>query len=202
MECDILRLDYEFYQKNAVQTAKDLLGKILVRKYDGKTIKVKIVETEAYCGAEDKASHAHNNKKTKRTKAMFEKGGIIYIYLIYGMYYCLNIVTAEKDNPHAVLVRAGEPIAGLNYIRENRNIKSNKIEDLTNGPGKLSQALKIDKSFNNSDLIKSDKLYIIDNQDKNPKIETSPRINIDYAEEFKDKKWRFFIKGSNFISSS
>lgn len=195
-----MKLDYNFYQKDAVQAAKDLLGKIIVRKYDGKTIKVKIVETEAYSGAEDKASHAHNNKKTERTHPMFEKGGVTYIYLIYGMYYCLNFVTAEKDNPHAVLIRAAEAVEGLDYIKENRKIKSKKVEDLTNGPGKLSQALKIDKSLNNSDLVKSDKLYVIDNQKEKLEIESSPRINIDYAEEYKDKKWRFYIKGNKYIS--
>ncbi|TDO73387.1 DNA-3-methyladenine glycosylase [Halanaerobium saccharolyticum] len=195
-----MRLDYDFYQKDAVQTAKDLLGKILVRKYEGKTIKVKIVDTEAYLGAEDKASHAYNNRKTKRTETMFARGGLAYIYLIYGMYYCFNIVTAEVDNPHAVLIRAVEPVAGLQFIKENRNIKSKKIEDLTNGPGKLSQALKIDKSLDGCDLVKSNKLYLLDNKDEDFKIEAAPRVNIDYAEEYKNKKWRFYIKKNKFVS--
>lgn len=197
-----MRLNYKFYQKDAVQAAKDLLGKIIVRKYDGKTIKVKIVETEAYSGAEDKASHAHNNKKTKRTAAMFKEGGHSYIYLIYGMYYCFNVVTAEKDNPHAVLIRGVEPLEGLDYIKENRKIKSNKIENLTNGPGKLSQALKIDKNLDRCSLVEDSSLYIVDNGKKEFEIDSSPRVNIDYAEEYKDKKWRFFIKGNNFISKS
>jgi DNA-3-methyladenine glycosylase len=202
MECDTLRLNYEFYQKDAVQTAKDLLGKIIVRKYDGKTIKVKIVETEAYCGAEDKASHAHNNKKTKRTAPMFKEGGHSYIYLIYGMYYCLNVVTAAENKPHAVLIRGVEPLEGLNYIKENRQIKSSKTEDLTNGPGKLSQALKIDKSLDGCSLVKNNALYIIDGGTENFEVGSSPRVNIDYAEEYKDKKWRFFIKNNKYISKS
>jgi DNA-3-methyladenine glycosylase len=197
-----LRLKQGFYQKDAVQAAKDLLGKVIVRKYNDKTIKVKIVETEAYCGAEDKASHAHNNKKTKRTAPMFKKGGHSYIYLIYGMYYCLNVVTAAENNPHAVLIRAVEPLKGLNYIKENRQIKSSKIENLTNGPGKLSQALKINKNLNGCNLIESDFLYIIDTETEEFEIENSPRINIDYAEEYKDKKWRFFIKNNKYISRS
>ncbi|WP_290764245.1 DNA-3-methyladenine glycosylase [Halanaerobium sp.] len=195
-----MRLKQEFYHKDAVQAAKDLLGKIIVRKYDGKTIKVKIVDTEAYCGAEDKASHAHNNKKTKRTAPMFKVGGHAYIYLIYGMYYCLNVVTAAENNPHAVLIRGVEPLEGLNYIQENRQIKSSKIEDLTNGPGKLSQALKIDKSLDGCNLVENSSLYIIDGGTEEFEIESSPRINIDYAEDYKDKKWRFFIKNNKYVS--
>lgn len=197
-----MRLKYKFYQKDAVQAAKDLLGKIIVRKYNGKTIKAKIVETEAYSGVEDKASHAYNNKKTKRTAPMFKQGGHSYIYLIYGMHYCLNVVTATEDNPHAVLIRAVEPIKGLKYIKENRKIKSSKIQDLTNGPGKLSQALKIDKSLNGCNLVESKSLYIIESQKEKFKFDSSPRINIDYAAEYKDKEWRFFIKKNNYLSKS
>ena len=197
-----MRLDYNFYQKDAVTAAKDLLGKILVREIDGQKIMVKIVDTEAYLGADDKASHAYNNKKTKRTETMFARGGLAYIYLIYGMYHCFNIVTAEIDNPHAVLIRAVEPVEGLELIKRNRKIKSSKIEDLTNGPGKLSQALRIDKSLNGCDLVKSNELYLLDNEDNNFKIEAAPRVNIDYAEEYKDKKWRFYIKKNKFISKS
>jgi len=197
-----LKLDYHFYQRDAVTVAKELLGKFLVREIDDQKIIVKIVDTEAYMGAEDKASHAYNNKKTKRTKNMFARGGIAYIYLIYGMYYCFNIVTAAEDNPHAVLIRAVETVKGLELIKENRKIKSKKIEELTNGPGKLSQALKIDKSFNGCDLVKNNKLYLIENEIKNLNIKSVPRVNIDYAEEYKDKKWRFYIKGNKFISKA
>ncbi|SIQ05861.1 DNA-3-methyladenine glycosylase [Halanaerobium kushneri] len=197
-----MRLNQKFYQKDAVQTAKDLLGKIIVRKYYGKTIKVKIVETEAYCGAEDKASHAYNNKKTKRTAPMFKEGGHSYIYLIYGMYYCFNVVTASENNPHAVLIRAVEPLTGIKQIKENRQIKSSRTEDLTNGPGKLSQALKINKSLDGCSLVENSSLYIIDGSAENFEINSSPRVNIDYAEEYKDKKWRFFIKNNKYISKS
>lgn len=199
-----MRLDYNFYQKDAATAAKNLLGKILVREFNGKKIMAKIVDTEAYMGAEDKASHAYANKKTKRTETMFKKGGLAYIYLIYGIYYCFNIVTAEENNPHAVLIRAVEPIQGLEIIRENRKIKSKKIEELTNGPGKLSQALKIDKNLDGCDLVKSNKLYLLDNENENEdiKIEAAPRVNIDYAEEYKDKKWRFYIKENKFISKN
>lgn len=197
-----MRLDYRFFQKDAVPAARALLGKYLVRKINDQKIIVKIVDTEAYQGADDKASHAYNNRKTKRTKTMFGRGGLAYIYLIYGMYYCFNIVTAAAEKPHAVLIRAVEPVAGLDLIKENRKIKSKKIEDLTNGPGKLSQALKIVKSLDGSDLVKSNKLYLIDSQNNNFKIEAAPRVNIDYAEEYRDKNWRFYIKENKFISKS
>lgn len=197
-----MKLDYNFFQKDAVTAAKDLLGKIIVREINGQKIMTKIVDTEAYMGAEDKASHAYNNKKTKRTKTMFGKGGLAYVYLIYGMYHCFNVVTAVKDDPHAVLIRAVEPVKGLKIIKENRNIKSNNIVDLTNGPGKLSQALKIDKSLDGCDLVKSNNLYLLDNDNNNFKIEAVPRVNIDYAEEYKNKKWRFYIRGNKFISKN
>jgi len=197
-----LKLDYDFYQNDAVTTAKDLLGKIIVREINGQKIMTKIVDTEAYMGAEDKASHAYNNKKTKRTKTMFGKGGLAYIYLIYGMYHCFNVVTAVKDDPHAILIRAVEPVEGLELIKKNRNIKSSNLEDLTNGPGKLSQALKIDKSLHGCDLVKSNKLYLLDQENNDFKVVAAPRVNIDYAEEYKDKLWRFYIRGNKFISKN
>jgi DNA-3-methyladenine glycosylase len=122
-----LKLDYQFYQRDAVTVAKELLGKFLVREIDDEKIIVKIVDTEAYQGAEDKASHAHNNKKTKRTKTMFARGGLAYIYLIYGMYYCFNIVTAAEENPHAVLIRAVEPVSGLELIKSFKTMQDNYI---------------------------------------------------------------------------
>jgi len=197
-----LSLNYDFYQKDAVSAAKALLGKIIVREIDDEKIIVKIVDVEAYMGAEDKASHAYNNKKTKRTKTMFEKGGLAYIYLIYGIYHCFNIVTAAKNDPQAVLIRGVEPVNSLELIKENRDIKSSNIEDLTNGPGKLSEALEIDKSLNGCDLVKSNKLYLLDSEDNNFEIVAAPRVNIDYAEEYKDKKWRFYIRGNKFISKN
>ena len=197
-----MKLDYDFYQNDAVTAAKDLLGKIIVREINGQKIMTKIVDTEAYMGAEDKASHAYNNKKTKRTKTMFGKGGLAYIYLIYGMYHCFNVVTAVKDDPHAILIRAVEPVEGLELIKKNRNIKSSNLEDLTNGPGKLSQALKIDKSLDGCDLVKSNKLYLLDQENNDFKVVAAPRVNIDYAEEYKDKLWRFYIRGNKFISKN
>lgn len=200
---DEIKLGQDFYQQDALVVAKDLLSKLLVREIEGTKIICRIVETEAYIGPEDKGCHAYQNKRTKRTEVMFWSGGHAYIYLIYGMYHCLNVVTGQKNKPEAVLIRAIEPITGINRIKENRVIKSKKIEDLTNGPGKLCQALAIDKKLNGYDLISGNDLYIINDNNYNHQeydIVADKRINIDYAEEYKDKLWRFYLKGNPFVS--
>ncbi|BDU49922.1 DNA-3-methyladenine glycosylase [Haliovirga abyssi] len=202
-----MRFSKEFYLDNAVSLAKKLLGQYIVRRIDGKEIIVKIVETEAYVGPEDKGCHAYNNRRTKRTESMFLEGGYAYVYIIYGMYYCLNIVTAKEDKPEAVLIRAVEPISGLEYIKENRKIKSTKIEELTNGPGKLCKALNINKSLDKYNLVTGEELFVMKNENIEKekvveKIAESKRINIDYAEEYTEKLWRFYIKGNKFVSKN
>jgi len=192
-------LNREFYLQNAEIVAKELLGKYIVRKYEDKKIVCKIVETEAYIGPEDKACHAYNNRCTERTKVMFEEGGKAYIYFIYGMYYCLNIVVEREGKPEAVLIRGVEPVENREEIEKNRKIKSKKEQDLTNGPGKLCTALKIDKSLNGYDITKKGELYIVEGESA-VDIKSTTRINIDYAEEYKDKHWRFYIKGNKFVS--
>ena len=194
-----MRISAEFYNQNALDLAKNLLGKILVRKTDDKLVKCKIVETESYIGPEDKACHAYNDKRTKRTEVMFWEGGHAYIYLIYGMYNCLNIVANGKEKPEAVLIRGVEPLNEIEILKAKRNIKSKKIQDLTNGPGKLCKALDITKELNGYDLIHGDELYIVEN-DEEFEIVEDKRINIDYAEEYKDKLWRFYIKNNKFVS--
>ncbi|MGM0603960.1 MAG: DNA-3-methyladenine glycosylase, partial [Bacillota bacterium] len=195
-----MRLKNNFYQNDAVTAAEKLVGKMIVREINDKKIIARIVETEAYAGPYDKASHAYNNRKTDRTEVMFKKGGHVYVFLIYGIHHCFNIVTEKKGVPSAVLIRAVEPVAGIDLIRENRNIKSKRVEDLTNGPGKLAQALKIDLSFNGYNLITGSKLYILDPENDNLNVKSSKRINIDYAEEYKNKKWRFYLADSRFLS--
>ncbi|MGF7186650.1 DNA-3-methyladenine glycosylase [Desulfitispora alkaliphila] len=200
-EVIIIRLDFDFYKQDALTVAKALLGKVLVRNLNGVEISGKIVETEAYIGPEDKGCHAYQSKRTKRTEAMFNNGGHAYVYLIYGMYYCFNVVTNVLEKPEAVLVRAVEPVAGIDIIKENRKIKSNKLENLTNGPGKLCKAMKIDKNFNNYNLIKGEDLFIRNyGSNQNLDIVTAKRINIDYAEEYKDKPWRFYLKKNSYVS--
>jgi DNA-3-methyladenine glycosylase len=197
-----MRLKRSFYLDNPRVVAKKLIGKELVRVVNGEKIICKIVETEAYGGVEDKGSHAFGGKRTKRTEPMFHIGGTIYVYLIYGMYHLLNVVTGSVGDPNAVLIRAVEPMNAIENIKSNRKIKSNKIYDLTNGPGKLTQGLAIDMTFNQRDIVTNDEIYIKEgattiNIDD---IIESPRINIDYAEEYIDKYWRYYLKENPFVS--
>jgi len=193
------RLELSFYQRNSVLLAQKLLGKYLIRNIGGDRIMTKIVETEAYMGPEDKAAHSYNNRRTQRTEVMFGRPGKAYVYMIYGMYYCLNIVAGEEEIPEAVLIRGVEPIEGIEILKQNRKIKGKQINNLTNGPGKLCEALAIDKSLNGSDLVFGNEIYILDSKEK-PDIVKSKRINIDYAEEYVNKLWRFYIRDNIFVS--
>ena len=199
-------LDKSYFKKGALDLAKDLLGKILVREVDGKIIKCKIVETESYIGKIDKASHAYNGRRTKRTEPLFHEGVIAYVYLIYGMYNCMNVISGAKDEGEGVLIRALEPLNEFNYlsnIRFNKDYesltKAQKLS-LTNGPGKLCKALSIDREFNYKKLYEKGDIYIINGEDEDFEVVETTRIGIDYAEEAKDFPWRFYIKGNKYIS--
>lgn len=190
-----------FLQQDVVQIAEDLLGKFLVSKVDGILTSGIIVETEAYKAPEDKASHAFGNKFTKRTKTLFENGGIAYIYLVYGFHHLFNIVTAKKGIAHAVLIRALEPIDNIDVMMKRRN-KNKLDENLSNGPGKLTQALGITIGLNGIDLCEDNSLINIEDIKINYKPEniiSSPRVGIDYAEEYIDKPWRFRVKNNKWI---
>lgn len=178
-----MRLNRDFFRQDAYQLGKNLLGKVL--NFRGK--RYRIVETEAYGGITDKAAHSYKGRRTKRTEVMFFDGGHLYVYMIYGMYYLLNIVAAQVDNPEAVLIRGIEP---LDVIEEKMS---------TNGPGKLCRHLGIDKNLNGYDLCSSGDIYI---EDHNYPVDIgySERINIDYAEEDRNRLWRFFIKGNKYVS--
>lgn len=197
------RLNREFYTRDTIEVAKDLLGKIIVVKNETKLLG-KIVEVEAYGGISDKAAHSYGNRKTERTKIMYEEGGYVYVFQIYGMYNCLNIVSSKKDVPEAVLIRAVEPIENIDDFSKNRYGKDfNELtkyqqKNITNGPGKLCMAMNITKKFNGLDLCK-DNIYIVDNKEEF-EIVASKRIGIDYAEEAKDYLWRFYIKDSKYVS--
>ena len=184
-----MRLKRAYYRQNSYNLARSLLGKVICINQDGETKKYRITETECYGGATDKAAHSYNNKKTPRTKPLFLDGGHVYIYFIYGMYYMLNIVANIENIPEGVLIRSVEPIDANN---------ENKL--LTNGPGKLCNALGIDKTFNEIDLCYSDVIYLIDDGYKVEEIVFSKRVNIDYAEEDKDRLWRFYVKNNKYIS--
>lgn len=191
-------LNRDFYIKDGVTLAKDLLGKILVKEIDRVLYKGRIVETEAYMGAIDKACHSYNNRRTKRTEAMYREGGYSYIYLIYGMYYCFNVTASIKDNPEAVLIRALEPLDNKDLMLKIRKVKREK--DIANGPGKLTKALGITSDDNNIDLTLGKNIWIEDDGYVPNKITETTRVGIDYAEEFKDKPWRFYISENNNIS--
>lgn len=174
------------------------MGKYLVRKYRGKKIIGKIVETEAYIGPRDKASHAYGGKRTVRNRAEYLKGGHIYIYLVYGMHWQFNISTYKEGEPECVLIRAIEPINRLAI--KNQKLK---IKNLTNGPGKLCRYFKLDKSFYGEDMVKSKRIWLEngDGKVKPSQIARGPRIGIDYAGPHWSKiYWRFWLKNNEFIS--
>lgn len=199
-------LPQKFFSQDAINLAKNLLGKILVRDINGLKLFGRIVETEAYIGKIDKACHAYNNKRTARTDPLFANAGIAYIYLIYGLYHCFNVISGEKDDAQGVLIRALEPLNEFEYLSLKRFNKSfndlNKTQklSLTNGPGKLCKAFSIDKSLNTKELYIKEELYILDDSFNDFEIISSKRIGIDYAEEAKDFMWRFYINENKYIS--
>jgi len=195
------KLSREFYTRaDTLQIARDLLGKTLVvPTAAGETVSGMIVETEAYLGIEDKAAHSYGNRRTKRTETMFAVGGTVYIFFIYGMYFQFNVVAGEVGAPHAVLIRAVEPIEGIELMRERRGLKV-KDTNLTSGPGKLCIALGIDKSFNNEDLLER-RVWLEDGAKiLSGEIACGKRVGIDYAEEYAEKPWRFWLKDNLFVS--
>lgn len=198
-------LNREFYNRDSIIVAKELLGKELVHESGGQKVSAKIVETEAYMGIIDKAAHSYGGRRTPRVEVMYGAPGFSYVYFIYGMYYCFNIVTREEGNPQAVLIRALEPIAGFESMAQNRfkktydQLSKVQMKNLTNGPGKLCQALSIDKGLNGEDLCGS-RLYVKEGENGNFNIVSAERIGIDYAQEAKDYLWRFYIKDNQYVS--
>lgn len=200
-------LQKEFYKQGALTLAKELLGKVIVRTVDNVTLKAKIVETEAYIGEVDKASHAYNGRRTERTEPLFREGGIAYVFFIYGKYYCFNVISGLEDKGEGVLIRAIEPLNEFDYLAKKRfdqsyeELSKAKKKAITNGPSKLCLALSIDKSDNYKKLYEKGDIYIEDN-DKDEKIDIveTTRVGIDYAEEAIDFPWRFYIKDNKYIS--
>lgn len=188
----------DFYLRDANTLAPELLGKLLVhRSQEGVTSGV-IVEAEAYIGSCDKGAHSYPNKRTERTEIQFGQGGYAYVYSIYGMHSCFNVVTNVADEPEVVLVRALEPVEGIELMKRRRS--TDTFEALCSGPGKLCQAMGITKAQYGCDLCGSE-LYIEPFMEvKRENIMVSPRVNIDYAEECRDYMWRYFIKGNPCVS--
>jgi DNA-3-methyladenine glycosylase len=201
------RIKRDFFMTDVVDLAQKLLGKKIVRIIDGKYIICRIVETEAYKAPEDKACHAYNNKKTEKTKFFWQIGGNLYVYSIYGNNMCMNITASDADKPEAVLIRAVEPIRGIEIIKKLRKFENKKetpgnLKTLTDGPGKTGASLDIDKSFNGVDLTNSDKIFLVDDEEYKFEVGVSKRINIDYDEEWKDKLWRFYVLNNVFVSKA
>lgn len=195
------KLPVEFYTRGDVLLiARQLLGcRLVVPDMDGVRVSGLIVETKAYVGPEDKASHAYNNRRTARTETMFGAGATVYVYFIYGMYYQFNVVTGRAGVPHAVLLRALEPVEGIERMRERRPVRRDR--DLTSGPGKLCRALGLDISFNAESLL-GERVWIEAAEKRlAPRaIASGPRIGIDYAEEYREKPWRFWVKDNPYVS--
>lgn len=195
------KLPIEFYRRdNAVLIAKELLGKILVTKMDGIKTSGRIVEVEAYNGILDKASHAFGGRRTNRTETMFANGGVAYVYLCYGIHHMFNVVTNLKDIPHAILIRAVEPVHGIETMKLRAGTQ-NAGYTLTKGPGNVSKALGLHTSYSGVSLV-SKELFIADDGFvlKKEEIIASPRIGVDYAGKDAKLNYRFFIKGNLFVS--
>lgn len=203
-------LPHEFYDRDTLEAAKDLLGCVLVREYQGERLVGRITEVEAYIGRMDKACHAYDYRRTARTETLFAQPGTAYVYLIYGMYNCLNFVTEAEGEPAAVLIRGLEPItevdktvgikvtsgvdtmAKLRFGCEYGELTRSQRKNFLNGPGKLCKAMAIDRSLDGHDLTKSP-LYVLPRDREINGILQGPRIGIDYAEEARDFPWRFRI---------
>lgn len=192
------KLPRSYYEQDSLTLAKDLLGRYLVHAdEDGITIG-KIIETEAYRGTLDAAAHSYSGKPTARTKIMFGPGGYAYVYLIYGMYYCLNIVAGAAGFPEVVLLRALEPVEGIELMKQRRNTE--KLRNLCSGPGKLCAAMGIDKRYYGTDLC-GDELFLLPGEKvAETNIGATPRINIAYAGEAAAYPWRFIEKDNKFLS--
>ena len=202
------RLSREFYNRPTLEAARDLLGKILVRRLEGQTLAGRVVETEAYIGRCDKACHAYNYRRTARTETLFAPPGTAYIYLIYGMYHCLNFVTEPEGEPAAVLLRAIEPLAGLETMARlrygDKPLTPYREKNFVNGPGKVCRALGLTRAENGLDLT-GDVLFLCDRPEDaglppfppplGEHIIAGPRVGVDYAGEARDFPWRFRLAG-------
>lgn len=196
------KLGIDFYQRtDVIKIAKELLGKILVTKWNGIETSGRIVEVEAYNGILDKASHAAGGRRTNRNEVMYGCGGVSYVYLCYGIHHLFNIVTNQPETPHAILIRALEPLKGIDVMLE-RTGKKKLDHTLTRGPGNVSKALGISFKLHSGISLLSKELFIADDGFAFNKkfIISTPRIGVDYAGEDAKLPYRFFIKGSPFVS--
>lgn len=195
------KLDLDFYQReNVQQVARELIGKIVVTKWSDTITSGRIVECEAYAGQPDRASHAFGGRRTQRTEIMYASGGVAYVYLCYGIHHMFNVVTHKKDVPHAILIRALEPLQGIDEMLL-RTLKAKADHTLTRGPGNVSKALGI-YTYHTGTSLRSRELYIADDGFVYPRKEIgiSPRIGVDYAGKDAALPYRFYVKGNPYVS--
>jgi DNA-3-methyladenine glycosylase len=193
-----MKLPRDFYLQDTVTVARELLGCVLWRKLGRQLLAARIVETEAYLGANDMASHARKGLRSARNESMYLEGGHAYVYFTYGMHWCMNVVTQESDIAEAVLLRAAEPVKGIESMRERRP-KAKRDIDLMNGPGKLCAALDIDKDFNGEPL-DGNLLYLTQRDVEIGEIGVSPRIGVEGAIGAAHWPLRFFVRGNRYVS--
>ena len=194
------RLDQGFYERtDTLGVARDLLGKLLVvPDENGNRVSGMIVELEAYMGVTDKAAHSYGGRRTARNEVTYGPGGHVYVFFIYGMYFQLNFVLGPVDHPHVVLIRAVEPIEGIDVMRARRGAM--KDRNLTSGPGKLCIALGIDRSLNGADLT-GEQIWVENYRSFDAGgVSVGKRIGIDYAEEDAENPWRFWVTSNSFVS--
>ena len=195
------KLPADFYQREDVLViSRELLGKVLCTNFYGKLTSGIIVETEAYAGVTDKASHAYGGRRTKRTETMYAKGGYAYVYLCYGIHHLFNIVTNKENIPHAVLIRAIQPRDGIEIMLQRRN-KKKVNQSLTAGPGSLTRALGI--TVKNSGTLLMDNLIWLEDQNinyTNQDILATPRVGVQYAGKDAQNPWRFQVENSPWVS--
>jgi len=195
MTCSKLMLPRSFYTRDTLTAARELLAKHLVRRVGEPELVGRIVEVEAYGGADDPASHAYRGM-TPRNQVMFGKGGFAYVYFTYGKHYCFNVTTEKEGVPGAVLIRALQSVSGIEMMQKNRGVK--RLRNLTNGPGKLTQAMSITKEQNGLDLARSRELFIVKPRVKDDfEVVSARRVGIRVGVE---KPWRFYIKNNKFVS--
>jgi len=195
---ELKRLSKGFFSRDTVEVGKDLLGRYLIKKTEKGEMIGKIAEVEAYLGSNDKACHAYNYKKTEKTKIMYMEPGTFYIYYIYGVYFCLNVITEPEGIPCAIFIRKMYPMGGVELMKENRKVKIGRnYKNLVDGPSKLCMAFNITKEKYNgkNSCTETSKLYFAQGEKiKDKKITLSKRIGINYAEEDKDRLLRFTLE--------
>lgn len=193
-------LPRSFYARPVLAVAKDVLGKLLVHDTPEGLMVGRIVEAEAYRGPEDRAAHSWGGRRTARTEVMYGEPGLAYVFFVYGMHWHLNLVTTRAGAPHAVLLRAVEPLHGVELMARRRELPETNV-NLCNGPGKLCQAFGVDRRHYGVDLTTSRELFMSDGPPlPRARLGRSPRIGVDYAESWAEKPWRFFEQGNRWVS--